>query len=252
MRTYSGWDSSFSDIVSRNGNSTILISDERISGRLFGQSYIEDFYNRMSLIKNIFDQPKIIMGVRKQDDMVKSIYKQYLHQGGFKEFDYIFNLKNDGIIRLKDLKYKPRIEYLKNNFNDVFIYKLENIKNDFTHFTTSLGEFIYDNKYQKRNIQFKKGKSNQGVKKNIQIKLLKKLNKINYLVSKNTFLPSVYDSYIIELFKKIGINLTPRNFCQNYLKNFGKSKFEIPNEIKYYLNRYFFDDWNYVNKNCSL
>ena len=79
--------------------------------------------------------------------------------------------------------------------------------------------------------------SNVGVSSQLQVNSLIKLNRFNKRLKKS-FLPiDLYSSF----FRKK--NITPRDICQNHLKNLKSDKFEIRSEIHKFINDYYEDDW---------
>lgn len=140
----------------------ILISNEGLSGNPFGDSYEEDFYRNTKTIKILFGNPKIIVGFRQQHPFITSFYKQYLHQGGYKNISYIFNFKNTGLIKKNELKFHDRLSYLKNHFSEVLCYSLEQISDSLPTFIQPLSAFLsIPGKYSE--IKLNDKKLNRGV-----------------------------------------------------------------------------------------
>ena len=78
-----------------------------------------------------------------------------------------------------------------------------------------------------------------------QINWLKKLNLISYKLSKLPFVPSLYNK------KFVKYKITPRDICQNRLKHVKSEKFELPLELKHYLNKIYLEDWKKAENSLS-
>jgi hypothetical protein len=216
----------------------VLFSDESFSGNLFGGDYLGDFFRNMKTIEKIFGKDvKIIFGLRKPGALIKSIYKQYVHEGGTESFDYIFNLNDTGLIKIKDLFYQNRIEYLRSQFNDVFIYEQRTLMSNFQEFSKELAKFMgiessFDMPTNVKN-------SNVGIKSNLQFRTLIFLNRLR-------------QKRITRILNRTGLHkLTFRFFCQNILKNVKSKKFEFPHEVIESINLESKEDWDFALQNLS-
>ena len=97
-----GW-FSHRQLMAADFSKNLVISDESISGRLFNGTYLEDFNTNMEKIKELYKEPRIIFGIRRHDSFLLSVYKQYLHEGGSGNIDYIFDVNDNGIIKHHEL-----------------------------------------------------------------------------------------------------------------------------------------------------
>lgn len=226
-----GWQT-HRDLINSDFNKKIVISDEAISGKPWHGNYLEDFKVNMWKLKKLYGNPRIIFGIRRQDEFILSLYKQYLHEGGTHKIDYLFNKYNTGAIKKEELFLKERIVLLKELFDDVFIYSLESIKNKNSNFVKSLSDFLNINDSFKMP---KEKKQNVGVKSKFQVESLRKLNVLNKALNRTIKL----DLYS-KPFRKLKI--TPRNICQNWLK-IGKVKYELKVELKDFLIDFYSKDW---------
>lgn len=239
-----GW-YSHRQLMSVSFEKNLIISDEAMSGRLWGPEYLSDFFSNMKKIKKIYGNPKIIFGIRNQITFIPSVYKQYLHEQGFESFDHLFNEGNKGIRKHEDFLLLPKIEYLIDNFSDVFIYSQETMFNKQGRFLSELLSFLEINKEKKISETITRGRSNVGIKTDIQVKTLRKLNLLNsYLIKINGNL-SLYS----KLFCKLKI--TPRNICQDYLSKLKSKNFEIPEDCREFIKEYYKNDWNKASKYIS-
>lgn len=210
----------------------ILITDEGISGNPFGGRYFEEFKFNITRIKHLYREPKIIFGIRRHDGFLLSLYKQYLHQKGFQKIDYLFNKEDTGLMKHKDLFFENKIEILKEQFKDVFIYSQELLKENPQEFIANLMGFLDINdeiNYEELITR----KRNVGVETRLQVVLLKRLNKLSH----SNYFPNLYS----DSFQRNKI--TPRDLCQNYLKSVKSKKFELSPNLKDYIINHFKDDW---------
>lgn len=238
-----GWHS-HRKLMKSSLKNNIIISDEEISGWLWQGSGFQDFYPNIKKIKSIYRDPKIIFGIRNHLGFIISVYKQYLHEKGHHDFDYLFNLENNGLIKHDDLLLMPRINFLKDNFEDVFIYSQESLIKRQDDFMVALNNFLGIDSNLKPTKQ-KRKRSNEGVKSLYQVNTLKRLNKINYHLEHLHPRLSLYSVN----FNRLGI--TPRNICQHHLKNIKSEKFDISQRYKDFINEHYASDWQEAVKHIS-
>lgn len=101
----------------------MLLSYEGFSGfpwknQQRDRGWLDSFYCNINQLKIFFPDATIIIFFRKQGDLLASLYKQYLNEGGELEFEKFYGVNK--IIDEKDISIKPRIEYLKENFERVY------------------------------------------------------------------------------------------------------------------------------------
>src|SRR5690625_2647126 len=101
--------------------SHILVSDEIILGKLVDlliqkrserESWVNIQIKSLEMIRNTFPDSRIIIGLRKYDKWLLSIFKHYLKYGGRLPFNKFYTGDNHGIIAPDDLELVPRITYL--------------------------------------------------------------------------------------------------------------------------------------------
>lgn len=239
-----GW-YSHRQIMNVNLESHLVISDEVLSGRLWGKKYLEDFYLNIKKIIKLYGNPKIIFGIRNQETFIPSVYKQYLHEKGYKDFNFFFNINNNGIRKMEDFLLMPKINYLKDNFTDVFIYSQKDLQSRQGDFLSALSEFM-ELKQEIILPKYVKKKENVGVNTSLQVNILKKFNYVNSKLEQIHPNLSLYS----KVFRKLGI--TPRHICQDYLKNLKSQKFEIPSKYKEYIREQYKNDWNSASNTVSF
>lgn len=109
----------------------IFISSEAFSGVRYGV-YTSGYTNKFvaKRLKNIFKNPKILIGIRNQKSMIKCLYKGAVQMGYLGDFEHFFkeNLKN---CQLDIFKYYNFIKFYMDFFgkDNVFVYLHENFFN---------------------------------------------------------------------------------------------------------------------------
>lgn len=223
-------------------NSEFLISSEGLTGIPWNKKWISGIKNDYNWIdsfkltilnlKTIFPNAHLIIVFRKHGDLLISLYKQYLHEGGVLNFDEFYGETN-GVITDKDINFKYRISFLKEHFDQVDILSFEKFKskgiNYFNEYFYSLGFVNNDSKEEKK-------KYNQGVSGK-KIEMLRKANRFYYILP--DFIKRV-------LYK---VNLTPRRIFQNRLQFWNSPDSPQLIAMKNYLNKKFQEDWAYVEEN---
>ncbi len=228
-------------IINSDFDKKILFTDEGISGNPFGGNYSAEFNSNIKKIKYLYDDPKIIFGIRKHEGFLCSLYKQYLHQKGHEEFSHLFNTFNTGLLKTDDLLFRKKIGVLKKEFSNVFIYSQESLKKRPQDFINSLIDFLeIEDELDFNTIETKE--RNVGVNTVFQVNLLKKLNRLNETFKKYSLLPNLYSGRLVKY------KITPRDISQNHLKNINSEKFELDIDIKNELANLFDNDWHDASK----
>lgn len=230
-----GW-FSHREIIAKDFSKTLVISDESLSGALFSGDYYNDFLRKVQKLKTLYQNPKIIIGIRKHDSFLLSSYKQYLHEKGTGEFSALFNKEDTGLIKQHELLLTQKLTHLKEVFSDVFIYSQESLRERPQDFLDGLCRFLE----VENNIvlaDLKRSKSNVGVNTKFQVSTLKRLNKLNKALERIHPLLSLYS----KVFRKL--SLTPRNICQQALKGVKSEKFILSSEAKEFIEDLYQKDW---------
>ena len=148
----------------------LIISNEVLSGSIkwFSDKPTDKFrYQIADRIRKMFDDPYIILGVRDEEKWLNSVYKQYVKETGSLNKEEFFDAVYD------DWKsHSKYVDYLKDNFDKVFIYDFNYFKNDVDGLVKDLCEFL-DEPLVK---DYNKFKINRTLTKN-QIEMLRLMNK---------------------------------------------------------------------------
>lgn len=172
----------FNDIGKMNlQEKNLVISNEAFSGLPWNEkwqrglkndySWIETFELSVRNLKILFPEATIVIVFRQHGDLLVSLYKQYIQQGGVLRFSDFY--QQDGIISDTDLDFRRRIELLKKLFHKVYFLSFEDFKvyggNYFTTF------FSYIGMQNKKDMKVSR-KANPGIRGN-KIELLRRINK---------------------------------------------------------------------------
>lgn len=135
-----------------NNNKSILISEELFLGNFFYPSVCSplEICNRINCTKSISENVKIVIVLRKQQDMIASLYKEYLKLGGCSSFK-IYTQKDLLSKFLNMLEFDYYIKHYQANFGpeNVYIGFFEELKNDRDLFLKNLLNFCTGNEYSK-------------------------------------------------------------------------------------------------------
>jgi len=229
-----GWDS-HRTMIDKADKDILLISDESLCGNPWNGTYFSDFKANMTRIKAIYNNPKIIFGVRKQSDLLLSLYKQYLAEKGIAPLHEFYKEDNSGIVKNQDLKLKERIIILKSLFNNIFIYSQETLRDASPNFYSSLSAFMDTDVHVPKTDK----KSNLGIRTVNHANILRRINRINAKTESLSKHLSLYN----KLLRHAG--LTPRHVTNRLIGKSKSSRLDLPKDLRTSVNQKFAADWEY-------
>lgn len=222
----------------------IILSDESISGRILNGYTLEEFKTNLHRLKYYLGNPQVILGIRNQESLIPSLYKQYVHERGSRSIDFIYNVQDSGIIKHNDLLLKPRIDFVKEHFNEVFIYSQEMLRSREQDFLEAVTSFLgVENKVIPA---AKKERVNVSISTKFQMNTLLSLNKLNRNMERIHPKISLYS----RLFNKLKV--TPRHLCQDYLRRKKSEKFILPSTLNEFIKDYYSEDWTVAKDSISF
>lgn len=151
-------------------------------------------------IKRLYPDASIIVGFREKERWLVSLYSQYIKNGGIYSYSYWM----EHIIKEKYLDFEKYKNEIRENFDNVFVYHMRDIKQNKKRFVEELFSFIgepipqYDDK--KYNKKFSKKKLNV-------MRRLNKLFKSEYNLS--GFFPKTLGSFFRFLVKQVSGSFPP-------------------------------------------
>jgi len=114
----------------------IIISHESLSLHRYDSSAEEKFAVADAL-KRIFPDAKIIVGIRDAHSWLRSLYSQYIREGGTKTFDEFYKTFDN-----QHLDFDRYISHLRSLFDQVFVYRFEDFKRDKYRIIKEICDFI--------------------------------------------------------------------------------------------------------------
>ena len=121
-------------------NKPVIWSNEDLSGvphLIFDEKRRDSRFLIAKNLKVLFPKAKIIVGIRNPEKWIDSIYRESVRQGlalNFDEFYRRFDKKN--------LDFDAYIKLLRELFPKVFVYKFEDLKNDFDKAVKDICDFM--------------------------------------------------------------------------------------------------------------
>ncbi|MEO0895352.1 MAG: hypothetical protein AAFY71_02955 [Bacteroidota bacterium] len=219
----------------------ILISREDLLGSPF-HNYI-NAHHTLTELKQNFPESKILLTIRKQDDLIESLYRQHIQAGGvqsvrkFINYDRYSNsykpytFKHGINLDIHSLNYLDIYNYLSHVFGqeNVTLIPYELIKDDKELFLEKLATFLDEDSL---NISISaKSSSNRSISK-LSISLARVLNRLFKIKSNSGFglIPQTpFREYLLRHYKKnkvlgllllLSSKITVRNILQNGLDKF--------------------------------
>ncbi|MDZ7771608.1 MAG: hypothetical protein U5K31_02540 [Balneolaceae bacterium] len=202
---------------------------------------MEEYEKNLRNIRRHFDDPAIIVGFRRHDTMLLSLYKQYLQQGGTAPLDRFFNPgDSETIVRREDLLFKKRLQYLEDRFSRIFVYTQEEMSDRLPRLTEDLARFLGVPVPASEEVT--ESRKNVSVRGEFQVRLLRRLNRINRKLNTTPWLPSL-DNRLFDW-----LDLSPRRLTQRRLAGVESSPMTLPPDLQSCLEKEFEGDWAYVRQ----
>lgn len=230
-----------------------LISYEGWTGSPFSQKNSKNAYSILKDLKRIFPEElydvQLIIGIRKQVDLMTSLYIELLHQGGNKkEEEYIDELERNN--KFRHYLYNDYLDAVEQLFGkNYFVFIYENFKKGKDDYLLELLNYIGVKKVPEY--------SNQQVNRSygvLQAKMAQKLNTL-FKTQKNPDgkIPEIkiklkrnYSKKLAEKLldkKKKTITLSPRTLLQNKLSfKLHYKRYRLSDELQDKINDYFKED----------
>ncbi len=219
-------------------NDHLLISHECFSGLpwnddwRFGVSnshnWLDSFKENITAIQQYFPQAIIVVFFRKHGDLLLSLYKQYVHEGGVLKFSDFYG--ENKLLQPKDLLFQYRIDLLNKLFEKVYFLDFEAFKDTGDQYLELFfqNEFSLDFKSKKKY----RDKKNRGVSGS-KLEALRKVNRHFNQAPKT----------LKKILRRSG--LSPRYVFQNRLGFWEVKESEALLRKRKKVNMSFSDDWEY-------
>lgn len=192
-------------------------------------TWTQRFEANVTKMKDWFNNPKIIICFREQSSAIKSHYKQYLKQGGKLSYEDFFNLDDTGLLKIKDFEYSPKVDFLKLNFENVFVYLYEDFRDNPNTIINALEIFTgFDFPLRKMD-----EKHNVSIQTDFQVNALRLLNHIpnhtNFITGR--------------------LKIRPRDIAKS-MKFIPSESFKLPNEKE--IKALFESDWSKIKSKYEI
>lgn len=146
-----------------------IISNEDLSGiACLPIEDPEDRYRIADRMHAMFPDAKAIIGIRDKKSWVRSVYSEYLRNGGI----YDFKTYQNKLFKKGFLEFEKYIDYLNKTFKDVYVYKFEDLKKDDNKFVKDICKFIGVEAPPFENVHRRVGYSD------FQVKIIRFLNRL--------------------------------------------------------------------------
>lgn len=106
-------------LLSYEGFSGIAWNEDWKKGIPNNHHWMGSFTDNIISLQRFFPDARIIAVFRRPGDLLLSMYKQYVQEGGYLSLNDFYGDK--GVIRKEDLSFENRISLLKNNFHKVHL-----------------------------------------------------------------------------------------------------------------------------------
>jgi len=213
-----------------------IIEDSNDKKILVSREFDRQFKDELIKFSEHYSRAKIIIVLRRHDSWIASQYRRYVKNGGTKEFEQFFDLKNDlGLWKLEEANFSKKLQIIDELFDAApLVLFHEDLKNNPHSFLQQIANYTETN-YPKEEVSLTAKHKSYSEK---QLKLVKKACRIfkNDFRAKNFFL-SRSRWLICHIFLYIAV-ITP-NFI------FSKKPLISPDSLNE-VNNYFKEDW----QNC--
>lgn len=222
-------------------HSKFLVSRESLSGMPLsnnGLSWIEGFAAAVERLAKLVPDAGIIIAFRRQRELLLSLYKQYLHEGGTEAIEGFLGINgSEPVINPDDLYFRPRIEILEAAFSTKpFIFLQEELLDGCSDVFGSLADFLGT---PTPAVGVSQPRHNVGVG-HYQARLLRVLNK----PTRSRFNPEGFLPLNNKWFKRA--RLDPRSLCQLRLRWISSRPLQLSDAAAAHIDNRYADDWNYV------
>lgn len=231
------------DQVSENKNH-LLLSYEGFSGIAWnecwklgkrnGHNWSKSFEENVTSLKKFFPDAIIIIVMRRHGDLLVSLYKQYIQEGGFLSLKGFYG--DNGVISPSDLNLKFRIDIIKKNFSNCYFLNFERFK-----------------KYGDKYIETFFKREFEGIE--INDRLVNSLRNKNRSISgKKIVLLRMINPYYYRLPKKAKgiiryLRLSPRDIFQTKLSFWSSPDNDELENLRINTNKSFQEDWEFFKLN---
>jgi hypothetical protein len=217
-------------IISNEGMSGVAWNDKWLLGKINDHHWIDSFSHAIENCRKLYPHAEIIIVFRRHGDLLISMYKQYVQEGGTLPFEKFYG--EHGVINQKDLHFSTRLHLLQTAFKKVYALSFEDIKqykeNYFIKFFDFCGIAADPDKIRSTF-------SNESIS-GVKIEILRRIN-------------TVYCRFPKAMRKGLNrVRLTPRHILQRRLRFWKPRDNERMITVAHDVNQHFDNDWESISK----
>ena len=226
----------------------LLISNEGVFGSpwypwdgSFSTTWAENRLQCLQSLKRFTCVDGMIVSFRKHSDLLKSLYCQYVQEGGYERFEKFFDLKhNSGLIKKEDIVFEDIISVIEKTFGiKAFVFFSEELKTDLFNLVSDLEKYIGGSKPEIKKIIFSRNNESIG---HYQLLVMRNINRYSRsILNERGFLPL----HSIKL-AKIGFDM--RTVFQKKLAFISKKKFSLDSDVVREIDTYYRSDFIFAKK----
>jgi hypothetical protein len=133
-------------------NVDLLLSYEGFSGNAWNEdwkrgfpnehNWLTSFEDNIISLKQAFPNAIILVFFRKHQDLLISMYKQYIQEGGVLELDQFYGA--GGVIKPQDLSFEKRIKLIREHFESCYFLNYETFRAEGNSYLTNFFKTIFD------------------------------------------------------------------------------------------------------------
>lgn len=200
---FARWEIDIEEVINEESEN-LIISNESLSGRPWGienqgymtlgekryniggnkmqgnserNTWIDDFEEKIIKISNTFPDAGVAICFRKHDEIINSLYKQYILEGGTGRLRSLFDIeRNKGIVKKKDLYYMERVQIIRKYLEtEPYVFLYEDIKEDYK---SCICEMMTYFDIEKDGIEDTKSRKHNASKGKYRYEIIRAMNKL--------------------------------------------------------------------------
>lgn len=191
-----------------NKNRYLFLSYEGFSGspwqfnrpKIKRRSFISSYEENINALARYFPEASIIVFIREHSGWLRSLYKQYLHEGGTEHFNQFYGK----ILTPEDLAISTRIKMLREKFKNIYVLDYQDLKNEGLDFIIKFFQQTYNLELEGESLD-----NSNYTNKSVSGMKMEYLRRYNYIYTRH--LPS----FVKKMLRISGLD--PRTFFQKKL-----------------------------------
>ena len=227
------------EVAQEDDGRDILVSDEALSGAPWRtvhgarRTWAENRTASIAGLAELCPHANVLVCFRRHSEMILSLYKQYLHEGGTERFDGFFQLDGGALLDAQDLTYRPVIEQIQRLFvGRKLVFDYQSVQS-IDAFAPDLARFL---RVERVPIPTQVKRHNVGIGAR-QGALLRAINH----ASSTDLNPGGRLPLRNRVFRRLGLD--PRSVLQKRMNFLGHEPIHLESALVQRLDDYFADDW---------